>query len=137
MNSKSDRVDYSRMEKIMLEQLRIRMQKIVGVHTLETMHASVREETAGETFAHHFVVEFEAFVMGQSRLQTYSVSVDVPKNWWQHLKQTVFPKSKIKYKQVYRKFELDHKALMPGWTTRVPTKVYMHTTFTEPGIHLK
>jgi len=101
-------------KKVLLEELYIRMNFIVGEHVLRNLNV---REIANE-WVDRFTYEVGTKVLGQKYKQKYQVFVEVPKNWFQQFKAEVFPKSwkkkwPIQTRKIERAIHFDHFILYP------------------------
>jgi len=58
-------------------------------------------------------VKMDTFMYGMNHVQEVKKSILIPKNWWQHLKQTLFPNSNIKYKYIDVTIKVDCRKCFP------------------------
>jgi hypothetical protein len=131
MNSKADKIEEYRT--YTLKSLKVQLAKRFGAATLEK--TSVEFEYLLDKFVDDVHVRVTSYIFGVDMPTTYTVSVLVPKTWWEHLKEDHFPewwkrKWPVQYKEVYRDVTFNHWALLPGFD-KVPPG-YEIQMFTEP-----
>ena len=102
---------FTKVKEIVLERM-----KYAGVHRLTKDFMQNVDVQFIDTFIYDEVEMFlEIFVNGMSKEKEHFVWVNVPSNWWQHLKQS-FPKwylkrFPVKTKSQKHSFKFDHKAI--------------------------
>ena len=116
-----------------LKSLKVQLAKRFGKATLEK--TQVEFEHLLDHFADEVQVRITSHIFGQELPTTYQVSVMIPKNWWEHLKETYFTewwerRWPVKYKNVYRDVVINHWALLPKFDKIPPG--YEIQMFTEP-----
>lgn len=101
-------------EQIILESIRIGFFNTFSKRILDQMNL----EIAKDFFTKRFTAIFTTQILGQKNLQKYSITIEVPLNWWQHFKKDKLPNwykrfYPVIYKEVGRTVEFNHVALMP------------------------
>jgi len=122
-----------------LKSLKVRLGRRFGAATLAK--TSVEFEHILDAFADEVDVRITSYIFGLQQPTTYTVEVLVPKNWWEHLKETYFTewwerRWPVQYKTMFRDVTFDHWALLPGFDKIPPGyEIQMYTTpyFDDPA----
>ncbi len=64
-------------------------------------------------FARRVIMYFKTKILGQENIQKYEVSIEMPKNWWNHFKKDCLPFLNVKTKTIKKVITFNHIALMP------------------------
>lgn len=117
-------------QEIILNKIQLSVSQKFSNSALDSMKVNVVDSVLTDDFTMYL----EMFVAGQQTIQTYKVTNEFPKNWWEHLKQS-FPKwyikkYPVKLKKHTQSITFNHKALFPKmdmpqgqivrWYTPVP-----------------
>jgi UDP-N-acetylglucosamine:LPS N-acetylglucosamine transferase len=102
------------VKETLLEAIKFKFNTIVGTHALNTIDVELYSKNYGEQIA----IMFEIDVLGQHNIHEYECAVKVPKNFWEHFKESYFPpwynkKFPIKYEIKIGKVSIDHMILFP------------------------
>ena len=98
-------------EKIILDQIKFRLQKRFGASSMNSM----RLEIVKDVLSQSITAEFEMNILGQHNNRQYDVIFETPKNLWNYL-LSVLPCqkwTKPKYKKIVKAIEFDHMVLYP------------------------
>lgn len=141
MNTQSSQSDsVPEIEKIILKPLRVRFSKIFGRYALEKMRVGVYP--LPDHIFDELEVQITMNILGQPKIQTYTVEMEVPDGWWNQLKYDHLPSwvqriSPLRWKTIKRDFVLNHMALLPKFDKVPPgEEVVLFTDIPsdEPGI---
>jgi hypothetical protein len=126
------------IERITFENLKVRLLSRIGPYTLDSLRVGV----ISNILAEGLVAELDMKILGQKNSHEYEVSFQMPKNWWQHLRQTVLPgfwlkKCPVKKKIIKKYFKFDHYSLLPKWERRINQNVVMYSQPSEYNRDLK
>jgi hypothetical protein len=127
--------DNVEIQQHVLDMLRLKYSIRVGYSTLQSIGMKRWEEH----FTAHSIYEMYASILGQKKVMKYSVEVPIPKNWWEHLKLQLFPRSKyvpVKFRFVKREIEFNHWLLFPecNWVPSPGNPVIFTETPNVKGI---
>ena len=125
------------ISKMTLERIQFQLSQEFGKFTLSQTKATLTEDTIWDSIVYRLRTE----ILGQHDIQTYNVSVDVPKDWWEHFKFQHLPpwwqhRWPIKWKIETREVTFDHKALWPMVNYLPPGQdlIVMHTEPLSPDV---
>ena len=119
------------------EAIKVQVMQQYGKFTFEATQLTIQDAVRD------LIIRLDSFILGQHDYQKYKVSMAVPLNWWEHLKQDRFPKWYIKRfptktKHVTREITFDHKKLFPKSSVMFPPNigpVVFHSHTIDPDVH--
>lgn len=124
-------------EEILLKAIKFRFTKTFSEDCYMMQSSNVEIKDVSYIFANEVYLEFTTKILGQEKIQSYFVSVEIPRNWWQHLLQDVFKVKNVRTKSVLRKITFNHYVLLPDLKIDRPdakTQIRWTQAPTEPGI---